>query len=646
MKIIAGDPSKRPATMTRFVLPFAQSPVPLDGGLESIARHGSPFLGFVPIPECVAELDGPYAKDQPSAEWLQRKRYMMPHTATLLFDRALWFRLVRKEHEEDYQAGNGRPDGEQGEDYCFTASLDFGSFVGEEESRTWKHRLVSVCFHAPILVLFESSDLCPPPGPRPDGLHPDLMNSGFLIQDVSFAKEIPDGHAPPEYQDLLKLNSLLRIWATPFAGHWDERDSLRVLSDLLWRRRNPFGGHAPEDWEAAEEYRNRELDAYADLWAPLLENPIFLDGQWMSLFPRGESQGDWARSTRDWIRGKRAILGFPQPGRGMYSVPQHEQGRQESWVVNSDERAYVWSCALIQPSDLHKLEEQATGPAEARLLHSRAWIALLNVDTLGSGDPADTGSLFEQEWIEPRSYLRWAQYGAYYGFCGHAGVMLATPCEEPPAWKYFLNTQFDLALLLLYLRTSTLRFSDQLSALSCAARSAYATAANGTSQEGRIAVRRDFREIRRSFALLTNLYAFPMVSSQQQAIEMYSLMREHMNILDLFQEVEKEIMTMNDFLQGENEERAAEHVLGLTILATIFAVVMILVDLVALDPHRLYEWIRSAGMSAEQTALILIIILVLTVVIISYTLIPRIPRVVNHFARYWTQIEKGRSRRA
>ena len=187
------------------------------------------------------------------------------------------------------------------------------------------------------------------------------------------------------------------------------------------------------------------------------------------------------------------------------------------------------------------------------------WVKLLNVDLPGS-TPFGTHQCreFEREWARDRTYKRWEEWGTFYGFSYHSGAMLGPTMinkdhpekdPEPPLWRHFGQMYFDQILLILYIRVVLFRFSTQLSLISAEARDA----GRGRWEEWG----EEFERLRWNFALFTNLYQFPLLSNQQQGLEMYALARKGMDVDQLFLEVQQEVQGTNDYLMQRRSQDQA-----------------------------------------------------------------------------------------
>jgi hypothetical protein len=232
-------------------------------------------------------------------------------------------------------------------------------------------------------------------------------------------------------------------------------------------------------------------------------------------------------------------------------------------LLYADNRAYVWTCAVVQDDAPVLGRVKALGANSARPIDSQLghWLRLLNVDPL-TWNPM-TCTSFEARFADERTYRRWAHFGALQGFNYHAGAMLTSPCDEPPTWRHFGAMYFDQALLLLYVRVTLFRFSYALSRLSAAARKKD----NDDEALQRLAER--FERLRLDFALFTNLYQFPLLSNQQQGVELYTLCRDRMDVKELFEEVKSEVEATHEFLALRAQDQMTQVGGRLTAVATV-----------------------------------------------------------------------------
>lgn len=216
-------------------------------------------------------------------------------------------------------------------------------------------------------------------------------------------------------------------------------------------------------------------------------------------------------------------------------------GREDSLdklMPIADNRALVWSAAVLQRDGVGSIcAETEDAPLCGNL------VRFVNVDPPGDQAPSD----FEKDWLKDRIYTRWLHSGSLYGFTSHSGVMVASRNNHSPIATHFQRIYLDMFLLVCYLRISLYRFNIALVESSGDIRSACDDEAE-----------RRFEVLRRNFTVLTNLYQFAAVSNQQQAQEMYPIIRRVLDVDALFQETATEIDNTHRFLQLLNDKRTQE----------------------------------------------------------------------------------------
>lgn len=460
--LIGGDPAAKPATSTRFILPFAYAP-------ESWGSN-SP----------VSDLHYAMEEGDGADAWRWRHDYFTPETADVLYRHARWARLVGADALADFTIPHG----------------------GEP---------VAVRIARPKLVLFEWP---PSDATSARGVDTSVLQTGFLIVEAFF----PDCGRPPSLTALLRFNERFRYWRQPWDTHPDDPDR--------WAYRALLGG-CPVDFlhPGSTIGAAASPDIYLTRWATLLDLPVRdAQGQVWRLFPR-----QWAARALRWISG----------------VPDAEGDtlRRTGWVTYADTRTFVWTCAVAEGGG--NALRRRSGRPDVAASELAPWVQLMNVDV--PTEPQGPPTAFEAEWAKARTYGRWEAQGTFYGFNHHAAAMLGPPWYEPPLWKIFGSLYFDQTLLLIYLRVTTFRFSYELSRVSSLA-----------LRRNLAEFAEEFRRLRQLFAVFTNLYEFPLLSQQQQAIEMYALARRHLDVHELFEEIREEIQSSQEFVDLTDQRRQAE----------------------------------------------------------------------------------------
>ncbi len=388
----------------------------------------------------------------------------------------------------------------------------------------------------PALILFEELD---PQAPTAESHHgPEVLSCGFLVIEVGFCGD-STGTLPID--DILLFNNLFRHWKEPFETHRERyKKQIQGFGQLFLE----MTGTALADSSART--KGSDFDPYGDGWMALLRVPL----------PDGGT-----------------------PLAGFSSTPA------ELFGGYPDGRAFVWTRVLLREGSDVELIVPGHGKGdkwEADVCPTTGfrpmfgyWVKLLNADQpvlvdtdeipsgYGSGEKTNQTTAFERAWAEERTYRRWEHCNCYYGFNYFGGAMMAAPQKNSPIWRHWFEMYFDQILLLLYLRVTLFRFSSEL-ARNSESLARHATASEDNTQTWRL----NFRNLRKAFTCFENLYQFPLLSNQQQAVEMYVRARKGMDVDDLYAEIDREIRSSDELLESEVEERRSELATALNHLAT------------------------------------------------------------------------------
>jgi hypothetical protein len=352
-------------------------------------------------------------------------------------------------------------------------------------------RKISAVVTAPQLILFEF-----PKDGKAEDEGWDILQVGFLILEIHFDK---DAANKPTLDDLIKINELFRYFDKPFDTHYEDKKLGKFLDNDSLKR-----------LLLQKEVKNAR-DSFYERWWRLLDD-VQINDKWLI----------------------------------EYAGKTGAKSKENPKNTYPDNRTFVWTCAILPEGAKHLWRTfKDNGRKASSYGH---WIKLLNIDEPGvTPDATHQSREFERKWADKHTYHRWEEWGTYYGFTPHSGALLGPQFSEPPLWKHFGQMYFDQVLLLLYLRAVLFRFSAKLSEISRDARDNH--------QQAKEKWAKDFQELRWRFALFTNLYQFPLLSNQQQGIEMYTLARECMEVDDLFKEVQEEIHNSHDFLQQQQQHK-------------------------------------------------------------------------------------------
>ncbi len=519
------EDEKNPATFSRFVMPFAFH-------VEKIA----PSVNRLHFRE----------NDPTDPDLLSRKKYFTNETGKVLFQHAKWLEINMRPQGKLDGVGGDRKKVNCWQDTPWHRGVTLYGRCNEIITRMLP----------PRLVLFEWRNI----QDRTRNKQADILQSGFLLVDLYFSPD-PAAGTPPILDDLLLINELFRYFDPPYPEHI--KDFINALKNvpLEYETREPLTVGNCVD----------HVKRYFQRWASLLSLPICIGNhagqeQWYRLFPQ-----EWLENAGN--RLNEAVTG--------------KDFAEANCLVYADNRAYVWSAAILKGGG--KALQRFAGTVTWHAHEYGHWIKLLNVDA-----PDDEGIAcnthgssreFEKQWAKERTYHRWEQWGTWYGFSYHSGVMLAADEKNPIFCRHFREMYFDIALLLFYLRVTLFRFSSRLSQVA-EQRLGHSKKSAGTDKQ----LIDDFTELRDSFSTFTLLYQFPLLSNQQQAIEMYELARKHFDIDDFYKEIKGEIDDTHEYIELKQANRLSKTANYIAWIGLPLALAALITGLFGMNFNDLHIW--------------------------------------------------------
>ena len=439
----------------------------------------------------------------------------------------------------------------------------FKLFNNDQEGKPFSNSFVlklksgskNVAMNPPALVLFEGDNLLTASA--------DNLLTGFLFVELYFESE------NVTLDDLIMLNERFRYKEKIFDEH--ETSDIKPL----------FVNGARCLRHEKDRAENQSL---YDFWHYLLLQPLTL-------------------------KDSKENISLIEPQESVQS--KRPENPVTNWDIYADSRTFVWTCAVIKDGGQALQKRFEPGSKEKLEAHRYGhWIELLNVDYFHSDTLLDRHRArdFEYEWAEERTYKRWEEWGTFYGFSYHSGAALVPPFTNPPFCQHWRMMYFDMLLLLFYLRVTLFRFSNQLTKISSQARG-----------EGKSKIEtwcEKFEDLRWDFALFTNLYQFPLISNQQQGLELYSLARKCLDVEDLYKEIHAEIQSSHEFLQQRQQADQNKGVFFLTMVAAIgLAISVALAFLPTQLAQKMGEWLYGIGQGWRlfgiATVIALMILLIL-----------------------------------
>lgn len=334
-----------------------------------------------------------------------------------------------------------------------------------------------------------------------------ILQTGFLFVDLYFQNP-KEGQPKPELDDLLEINEYFRYYQCPYLKHSEK------FGELFQ--------NVPVSYEIGSDIfigdtQLPDKKAYAERWINLLKIPLCIQLESKEVF---------------------------------FSLISHMKQQDECQTIYADNRTYVWTAAVLEKGTASLFPFCPDDGRRGAHKYGH-WIRLLNVDEPPK-TPKETHtdiSNFEQEWAKERTYHRWEQAGTWYGFSYHSGVLMGSAIENPSIVHHFRDLYFDMAILLFYVRVTLFRFSKELSEI--------ARKKGGKQAES-------YQEFRKKFVLFSILYRFPLLSNQQQAVEMYTVARKYFDIDELYHEVKEKIDTAHQLEEMKRQAHATNRIEILT----------------------------------------------------------------------------------
>lgn len=255
LELKCGDPSAKPATYTRFILPFSYCP---------ITNKSNEHEDYYPED---------YYEEETELENIERrKKYLTYETADVLFNRARWFKFKSKKH-------------------IHPLLIPFKSHI--------TNKIINIYIKPPTLVLFEYPEerkFCDKCKVKNDDFcqvdEHNILRIGFLIVETYFS----DINDSPNIDDLLEFNEIFRYWQPYYKEHKREMQDRNIPIR--------FGSD-----ETVNESCN-STDLYFERWSDLLDKPIKYRNRYLGIIPH-----KWKNEARDYISDKNS----KSPGWAFYS---------------------------------------------------------------------------------------------------------------------------------------------------------------------------------------------------------------------------------------------------------------------------------------------------------------------------------------
>ena len=187
-------------------------------------------------------------------------------------------------------------------------------------------------------------------------------------------------------------------------------------------------------------------------------------------------------------------------------------------------------------------------------LENDKWYKFVFIDK----DKMVQNSAMQKELIVKSTYTRWQDYGTLYGITRYSFVALTDSSDfsKNVLLNHMRTIYFQLIILLLAQRSSIIRFSDEITAIS--------DIDEKNSESSKIS------NLYKNYLRFKNKLYFKEVTAQEQGIELYDKAREIMRIDSDIKDLSNEIVALNSYAFILEEKDEKEQMNKLTKLGTIF----------------------------------------------------------------------------
>jgi hypothetical protein len=183
-------------------------------------------------------------------------------------------------------------------------------------------------------------------------------------------------------------------------------------------------------------------------------------------------------------------------------------------------------------------------------------------------EPTCQNQKMRQDFVKKHTYRRWSDYGTLYGVNRYAFVCLTGSLEHLK--KPWINASFlvnhmqtmyyKMAELCLVQRACILRFSDEVAGISA------------MKDNKKIALTERVGNLNKQYLRFVNRIYFREVTAQEQGIELYDMMQEHMKIGINVKDLDHEIQELHSYVSLIQEQKQNRNIELLTIIGALFII--------------------------------------------------------------------------
>ena len=187
--------------------------------------------------------------------------------------------------------------------------------------------------------------------------------------------------------------------------------------------------------------------------------------------------------------------------------------------------------------------------------HYNNWYRYIFVD---GGDITVQNKYMQKELTLKASYLRWQNYGTFFGISRYSFVCLTNRdfFGTNIILSHMKSLYFQLFTILLAQRASIIRFSDEITAV--------------INEKNSNELANNVSSLYKNYLQFRSKLFFKEVTAQEQGIEIYQQAKEIMEIENHLNETDSEIKSLNEYAKLEIEKKENKEMKTLSWIAAIF----------------------------------------------------------------------------
>jgi hypothetical protein len=257
----------------------------------------------------------------------------------------------------------------------------------------------------------------------------------------------------------------------------------------------------------------------------------------------------------------------------IFMPPQfYSPGNTSKIRPNIDDRMFV--CTWIGIDALSE-KSKTVNWQENDDAFCRNWYQLIFTD---GREPGCGSKEMMKSLVKSHTYKRWEEFGTLYGISRYSFILLSDGGYGRNALLPVLKNIYSrFCILALAQRGAILAFSEKATSL------AEEITGNSSAYREREVLIAKTVELHKDYMQFLKLLYFREITAQEQGIELYDMLREKMRIEQMAKDLREEINELHQFVSTLEDEQQSKSGYSLTLLATMFLPVSVLLGIFGLS---------------------------------------------------------------